>query len=390
MTQFSSEPAIAASTQDPSGETKHQLPFSAPSSVDRSLSAYDYHLPAERIAQNPVVPRDSSRLLVVDAPPHHRHCHFRDLPSLLRSGDLLVLNNTRVIPARLYGCKENGTKVEILLLEPQEHNCWLALVKPGKRLKPGARIQFADNLTADVVAIDSATGGRVLQFHLPAPESLLPRLAQLGQVPLPPYITQSQANPEQYQTVYAEHPGSAAAPTAGLHFTSELFDRLQAQGISKTFLTLHVGVGTFRPVETEDITQHQMHGEWLEISPALVEAIHRTKAEGGRVIAVGTTAVRSLEAAAQSGTLQPYVGKTELFIYPGYRWQIVDGMITNFHLPKSSLMMLVSALIGRQRLLELYQAAIDQQYRFYSFGDAMLILPEARNRVEGRRQEAEG
>jgi S-adenosylmethionine:tRNA ribosyltransferase-isomerase len=351
--------------------------------LDRSLAAYDYELPADRIAQNPVVPRDSSRLLVVDAPPQFRHCVFRDLPSLLRSGDLLVLNDTRVIPARLYGRKVDGAKVEVLLLEEQKRNCWLALVKPGKRLKLGARIQFADNLVAQVAAIDADTGGRVLQFDLPAEQSLLPWLSQLGVVPLPPYITDSEADPEQYQTVYAKHPGSAAAPTAGLHFTPELFDRLQANGISQVSLTLHVGVGTFRPVESQDITQHKMHGEWLEVSPSVVEAIQQTKANGGRVIAVGTTAVRSLEAAAQIGTLQPYCGKTELFIYPGYQWRVVDGMITNFHLPKSSLMMLVSALIGRQRLLDLYQEAIEQRYRFYSFGDAMLILPEAKRKAEG-------
>lgn len=357
--------------------------FATDRDIDRSLAAYDYELPADRIAQNPVVPRDSSRLLVVDAPPQFRHCVFRDLPTLLRSGDLLVLNDTQVIPARLYGHKvdrtkiADGAKVEVLLLEEQKPHCWLALVKPGKRLKPGAKIEFADRLTAQVVAIDTDTGGRLLQFNLPTEQSLLPWLSQRGVVPLPPYITNSEADPEQYQTVYAKRPGSAAAPTAGLHFTPELFDRLQAKGISHVTLTLHVGVGTFRPVESDDITQHKMHGEWLEVSPSVVEAIQQTKANGGRVIAVGTTAVRSLEAAAQTGTLQPYCGKTELFIYPGYQWRVVDGLITNFHLPKSSLMMLVSALIGRQRLLALYQEAIDQHYRFYSFGDAMLILPEA-------------
>jgi S-adenosylmethionine:tRNA ribosyltransferase-isomerase len=390
MTHFSSDPvpsqplladsSIAASVH--SSSDSNQSNPSPNLDLDRSLAAYDYELPADRIAQNPVVPRDSSRLLVVDAPPHHRHCVFRDLPDLLRSGDLLVLNDTRVIPARLYGRKVDGAKVEVLLLEEQERNVWLALVKPGKRLRLGARIEFAAGLTAQVTAIDPATGGRWLQFDLPAEQSLLPWLSQLGVVPLPPYITASQADPEQYQTVYAKHPGSAAAPTAGLHFTPELFDRLQTHGISQVYLTLHVGVGTFRPVEAEDITQHKMHGEWLEVSPAVVEAIQQTKANGGRVIAVGTTAVRSLEAAAQTGTLQPYCGKTELFIYPGYQWRIVDGLITNFHLPKSSLMMLVSALIGRQRLLELYQEAIDQHYRFYSFGDAMLILPEAKRKEE--------
>lgn len=362
---------------------------------DLSLAAYDYELPEGRIAQNPVTPRDSSRLLVVDQAPAYHHCIFHQLPDLLRSGDLLVLNNTRVIPARLYGQKVEGEKteaaregarVEVLLLEEQQPDRWLALVKPGKRLKPGAEIEFGVTsdptvpvLRATVEAIDAATGGRVLQFHLPAGQSLLPLLPKLGVVPLPPYITESQADPEQYQTVYAKYAGSAAAPTAGLHFTPELLTRLQAQGIQHAFITLHVGVGTFRPVEAEDITQHQMHGEWLEVPAATVAQIQATQAAGGRVIAVGTTSVRALEgAAAASGTLQPYCGKTELFIYPGYQWRVVEGMITNFHLPKSSLMMLVSALIGRQRLLDLYQVAIEENYRFYSFGDAMLILPQAR------------
>jgi S-adenosylmethionine:tRNA ribosyltransferase-isomerase len=372
--------------------------------LDLQLTAYDYHLPAERIAQNPVVPRDSSRLLVVKAAPQHQHCIFRDLPDQLQPGDLLVLNNTRVIPARLYGEKIGTSsssslrsKVEVLLLEEQQPNEWLALVKPGRRLKPGTTIAFKEigkvssdeasstvlqpnnsPLSAEVVAIDPPTGGRILRFNLPPGQSLIPLLAQIGVVPLPPYITASQADPEQYQTVYAELPGSAAAPTAGLHFTPELLSRLTDRGIEQAFITLHVGVGTFRPVEAEDITQHQMHGEWGEVPVEVVEKIRHTKAKGGRVIAVGTTVVRALEGATQEGTLQPYCGKTELFIYPGYQWQVVDGMITNFHLPKSSLMMLVSALIGRQRLLDLYQVAIEHQYRFYSFGDAMLILPEAK------------
>ncbi|HEY9700502.1 MAG TPA: tRNA preQ1(34) S-adenosylmethionine ribosyltransferase-isomerase QueA [Trichocoleus sp.] len=359
------------------------------SNIDLLLDSYAYVLPEERIAQNPAIPRDSSRLLVVDVAPQYHHHVFRDLPDLLKPGDLLVLNDTRVIPARLYGYKPNGSSAEVLLLEEQQQpNQWLALVKPGRRLKPGAQIEFwgelqprtgnRPKLTATVLAADPATGGRYLAFDIPEGQSLLPWLTSLGSVPLPPYITDSEANSEQYQTVYADRPGSAAAPTAGLHFTPELLDRLEAQGIQHTFITLHVGVGTFRPVEAPDITQHQMHGEWLEVSAETVEKIRQAKAKGGRVIAVGTTAVRSLEGAAQSGELQPYCGKTELFIYPGYQWRVVEGLITNFHLPKSSLMMLVSALIGRKRLLDLYQTAIDQQYRFYSFGDAMLILPEAR------------
>ncbi len=388
----------------------------APTEVDedRRLSSYDYELPPQLIAQNPVTPRDHSRLLVVSSATEHQHRIFRDLPELLRPGDLLVVNNTKVIPARLYGQKvtdptadqpigdrapvrgiatdteTDGAAVEVLLLEEQTPNRWLALVKPGKRLKPGAKIRFEPEsavgqpktvLTATIIAIDPPTGGRIIEFHLPPDQSLLSVLATIGHVPLPPYITDSQAAPDQYQTVYASQPGAVAAPTAGLHFTPELLDRLETMGVQRAEITLHVGVGTFRPVEVEDVTNHTMHGEWIEVLPTVVEQIARTKAQGGRVIAVGTTAVRSLEAAAQlspTATIQPYRGKTELFIYPGYQWRVVDGLITNFHLPKSTLLMLVSSLIGRQRLLQLYQEAVRQQYRFYSFGDAMIILPEAR------------
>ena len=309
----------------------------------------------------------------------HLHSVFRELPNWLQPGDLLVLNNTRVIPARLYGRKASGLKVEILLLEARSPTSWLALVKPGRRLKPGVQIFFgAENqLSATIVDSDPATGGRILQFAVPENQSLMAIVAELGQVPLPPYITDSSSDPERYQTVYGVHAGAVAAPTAGLHFTPELLQQLTDRGIHQAMVTLHVGVGTFRPVEAEDITTHQMHAETVEVPIATVEKIRQTKANGGRVLAVGTTAVRSLEAAAQSGTLQPLSGKTEMFIYPGYSWRVVDGLITNFHLPKSSLLMLVSALIGRSRLLDLYQVAIRENYRFYSFGDAMLILPEA-------------
>ncbi|MEG4214736.1 tRNA preQ1(34) S-adenosylmethionine ribosyltransferase-isomerase QueA [Microcoleus sp. Pol14C6] len=374
--------------------------------MDWSLDGYDYELPPSRIAQNPVVPRDSSRLLAVDSPSSHQHRIFRDLPDLLQPGDLLVLNNTRVLPARLYGHKPNGPAVEILLMEERQHNCWLALVKPGKRLKLGAKIEFdpiapgCDNsttapccclpdatkpdrrrLTATVIERDDATGGRLLEFDIPTDENLAKFLDEYGHVPLPPYIENSQASAEQYQTVYAERLGAVAAPTAGLHFTEELFSRLEQRGIEKTFVTLHVGVGTFRPVEVADVTAHKMHGEWVEVPPATVEKIRETQARGGRIIAVGTTAVRALEgAAAASGdfSLQPFCGATNLFIYPGYKWRVVEGMITNFHLPRSTLMMMISAMIGRPRLLDLYREAIEQQYRFYSFGDAMLILPTAK------------
>ena len=351
---------------------------------DFLLSSYDYQLPPQAIAQTPAVPRDSSRLLIVDSRQSCTHAIFHDLPNWLRSGDLLVLNDTRVIPARLYGQKTTGSKVEILLIEERSPNCWLALVKPGKRFSIGSTIVFessdrGSSLQAKVVAKDAATGGRILQFFPPANESLWSILDRYGQLPLPPYITESDAPDERYQTVYAKEPGAIAAPTAGLHFTPELLERLQQQGIEQTQITLHVGIGTFRPVETEEIENHTMHREWIEVSAHTVAKIEETKANGGRVIAVGTTATRALEGAAKestTGELAPYRGQTDLFIYPGYQWQVVDGLITNFHLPGSSLLMLVSAMIGRKRLLDLYQEAIERDYRFYSFGDAMLILPQ--------------
>jgi S-adenosylmethionine:tRNA ribosyltransferase-isomerase len=350
-------------------------------SVDRLLASYHYDLPAELIAQAPVVPRDRSRLLVVEPDDGHQHRHFHEIGDFLAAGDLLVFNNTRVIPARIYGIKTTGAPVEILLLSEQQHNCWLALVKPGRKLKIGTQIIFParhaqsaiPQITAKIIARDEATGGRLLQFDLPDDIPLISVLADFGELPLPPYINANTSTPEQYQTVYARVPGAVAAPTAGLHFTPELLDRLTRQGVSQTQVTLHVGVGTFRPVEAEDITTHQMHHEWLEISSETIAQIQATKAAGGKVYAVGTTAVRVLETAAGTGELQPYSGDTNIFIYPGYQWRVVDGLITNFHLPGSSLMMLVSAAIGRQRLLDLYQIAIEDRYRFYSFGDAMLI-----------------
>ena len=361
--------------------------------VDWSIDAYDYELPQELIAQEPVVPRDSSQLMVVDSLTHH-HCIFRDLPDLLQPGDLLVFNNTRVIPARLYGHKTTGAQVEILLLRPVENDCWLALVKPGKRFSNGTIIEFKPNsdfgcdykLQATVLSTDIETGGRFLQFNLPPGISLIESLDKFGHVPFPPYVTDSQALTEQYQTVYGKVSGAIAAPTAGLHFTDELLEKLEQKNIRLAFITLHVGIGTFRPVETEDITNHDMHAEWLEVSSLVVDKINQTKSQGGRVIAVGTTVVRTLEGAALASqnngskefSISPFSGYTNIFIYPGYKWQIVEGLITNFHLPRSSLLMLVSAMIGRKRLFSLYQEAIAKQYRFYSFGDAMLILPDAR------------
>lgn len=294
--------------------------------LDRSLAGYDYELPQERIAQNPACPRDSARLLVVDSPIHHTHRVFRDLPELLLPGDLLVMNNTRVIPARLYGHKASGARVEVLLLEEQQHNNWLALVKPGKRLQPGAKIVFEpqrrkerkeeiDSLSATVLETDEATGGRLLQFNVPSGVRLLQWLDSFGRVPLPPYITDFQAGLEAYQTVYAQRPGAVAAPTAGLHFTPRLLERLQEQGINSAFVTLHVGVGTFRPVEVENVAQHKMHGEWVEVPAETVEQIRETQLKGGRIIAVGTTVVRALEGRLNLGNYNRFVVRqTYLFI----------------------------------------------------------------------------
>ncbi|HAC64399.1 MAG TPA: tRNA preQ1(34) S-adenosylmethionine ribosyltransferase-isomerase QueA [Cyanothece sp. UBA12306] len=360
---------------------------------DFLLASYDYQLPPELIAQNPVIPRHNSRLLVINSLTTEIDSIFRELPQWLLPGDLLVLNNTRVIPARLYGSKTTGAPVEILLLEEKTPLCWLALVKPGKRVKQGSQICFGNasdrtipssiNLKATVVGVDQETGGRLLQFEVSSSDSFWSAIEQLGNIPLPPYVTSSEAQPDQYQTIYAKKPGAVAAPTAGLHFTEELLQSLTNKGIAQADVTLHVGVGTFRPVEVGDITQHSMHSEWVEVPPTTVEMINQTKAQGGRIIAVGTTVVRSLEGAAQQAKIEgksqlmPFRGKTDLFIYPGYSWQVIDGMITNFHLPRSSLLMLVSALIGRKRLMSLYQEAIEKRYRFYSFGDGMLILPDA-------------
>ena len=366
---------------------KSGLPYTNYSSTDShnaesdySLAAYQYDLPEQLIAQEPVTPRDRSRLMVVDSTT--KHAHFKDLPQFLCPGDLLVVNNTKVIPARMYGYKPSGAKVEVLLLEPRSPH-WLALVKPGRRLKPGSVIYFGPDpenplLRARVEASDRNTNGRLLTFETSTDIPVDELMASLGEVPLPPYITQSQADPDQYQTIYAQNPGAVAAPTAGLHFTPEVFQALEQKGIQRAEVTLHVGLGTFRPVETKTITDHQMHGEWVNLPQTTVDLIQATKARGNHVFAVGTTSVRTLEGVAtQEGALKPYQGSVNLFIYPGYEWKVVDGLITNFHLPGSSLLMLVSALVGRQRLMDLYQEAIKESYRFYSFGDAMVILPGA-------------
>lgn len=353
---------------------------------DLRLSAYSYDLPTERIAQNPVTPRDRSKLLVIDGPDTHQHRHFYDLADWLRPGDLLVLNNTKVIPARLFGQKSTGGAAELLLIEPVDESRWLALVRPGRRIQPGAELWFGEGvgdgeqplLKAFVEERDEPTGGRIVRLAPQVDASVAGLIHRLGQVPLPPYITQSSSLPDQYQTVFAQREGAIAAPTAGLHFTQDLLNKLAKKGVKTTEITLHVGIGTFRPVEVDDIKTHEMHEERIEVSAETVEKIRQTKASGGRVITVGTTSTRALEgAAAVSGELQPFEGKTDIFIYPGYQWRVIDGLITNFHLPESSLLMMVSALIGRERLMRVYEDAIAREYRFYSFGDAMLILPDA-------------
>ncbi len=355
--------------------------------MDQLLSSYFYDLPEALIAQSPSVPRDQSRLLVVSNK-QHIHRQFVEITDLLQPGDLLVFNNTKVMPARLHGQKASGAQVEVLLLQERSPNVWLALVKPGRKLPIGTSLIFPailldqnhdlPDLVAKIIDRDEPTGGRILQFQVPGDRPLLEILDHYGQIPFPPYVTNSTATAAQYQTVYAQDPGSVAAPTAGLHFTEELLMQLAQRGIEQAQVTLHVGVGTFRPVTAENILDHQMHSEWLVVPEATVQKVLAAQSRGNKVYAVGTTTVRSLETAAQSGKLLPYSGQTDIFIYPGYQWRVVDGLITNFHLPGSSLLMLVSALIGRQRLLDLYAIAIEEGYRFYSFGDAMLILPEAR------------
>jgi S-adenosylmethionine:tRNA ribosyltransferase-isomerase len=343
---------------------------------DLLLANYLYDLPEALIAQVPVTPRDRSRLLVVE-PADCQHRQFADLAELLQPGDLLVFNDTKVIPARLLGKKSTGANVEVLLLEAESDNIWTALVKPGRKVLIGNQLVFQaagqPDLVAEVLDRLPATGGRRLRFQVPGDRPLLEVLDHYGEIPFPPYVTDRTASIEQYQTVYARNPGSVAAPTAGLHFTPELLERLGDRGIAQAHVTLHVGIGTFRPITAETITDHTMHSEWLTVSAATAEQILATKAQGGRVVAVGTTTVRALETAAQSGEIQAYSGSTNIFIYPGYCWQVVDSLITNFHLPGSSLLLLVGAAIGRQRLLDVYETAIDRQYRFYSFGDAMFI-----------------
>lgn len=338
------------------------------------VKAFDYDLPEELIAQDPLEDRSSSRLMVLDKKTGEiEHKIFRDVVDYLQPGDCLVLNNTKVIPARLFGVKE-GTeaKIEILLLKRKENDIWETLVKPGKKCKPGVKISFGEGLLTGEVLEVVEDGNRLIQFHYDGIFEEI--LDQLGQMPLPPYITHQLKDKNRYQTVYAKYDGSAAAPTAGLHFTPELLQQIRDMGVEIAEVTLHVGLGTFRPVKVDTIEEHHMHSEFYRIEQSEADKINRAKANGHRVIAVGTTSTRTLESAAEEdGTLREKSGWTDIFIYPGYKFKVIDALITNFHLPQSTLVMLVSALAGREHILDAYKKAVEEKYRFFSFGDAMLI-----------------
>ena len=335
-------------------------------------SDFMYDLPEELIAQTPIEPRDHSRLLVVDRPTGAvSHEHFYDILDHLNPGDTLVVNETRVIPARLYGERPSGGACEVLLLKQVGVKTWETLVKPGKKLKPGAEIIFGGGkMTAKVLSTTDA-GGRVVEFECEG--TFEAALDELGEMPLPPYIHERLENRERYQTVYAKQEGSAAAPTAGLHFTPALMDKLREKGVEIVPVLLHVGLGTFRPVKAENVEDHEMHSEYYEVTEEAARKINATHERGGRVIAVGTTSVRTLESAAEGKILKAGSGWTNIFIKPGYEFKLVDALITNFHLPGSTLVMLVSALMGREKTLEVYEEAVRERYRFFSFGDAMLI-----------------
>lgn len=338
-------------------------------------SDFDYHLPEELIAQTPMEPRDHSRLLVYNrADQGIQHLHFYDLPRFLRKGDVLVINETKVIPARLLGEKEDtGVPVELLLLKRLERDVWEALVRPGRRLKPGAICTFGGGLLKAEIIETAEDGGRKVRFHYNGVFEEI--LDQLGQMPLPPYIHEKLQDQTRYQTVYAREEGSAAAPTAGLHFTPELMERIRSMGVEIVPVVLHVGLGTFRPVKVEDVSQHHMHVEHYEVSPEAARRINQARANGGRCICVGTTSVRTLETVTgEDGLVKAQSGDTGIFIMPGYTFHATDALITNFHLPQSTLLMLISALMGREEALRVYEEAVRQRYRFFSFGDAMLIL----------------
>lgn len=335
------------------------------------VTDFDYDLPQELIAQHPMEPRDHSRLLVVDKKTGEiEHKHFYDLVNYLKPGDVLVFNDTRVIPARLHGTKDTGAHVEVFLLTRRDATDWEVLVRPGKKLQVGAKINFSDELSCEVIE-HTDFGGRVVRFKYDGIfEEILDRL---GETPLPPYITAPLEDKERYQTVYNRERGSAAAPTAGLHFTKELLQKIKDIGCEEVFVTLHVGLGTFRPVSEAKIEDHKMHKEFYTVSQEAADAVNKAKAEGRRIIAVGTTAVRTLEATGADGQLHAGSSWTNIFIYPGYKFRLVDDLVTNFHLPQSTLLMLVSTLSTREIMLQTYKKAVEEKYRFFSFGDAMFI-----------------
>ncbi len=346
------------------------------------LSDFDFDLPEDLIATRPASPRSSARLLVAEGDTI-TDARVSDLPDWLRPGDRLVLNDTRVIPARLSGRRhrhsaqgDTSARIEATLLEPRADGCWAALIKPLKKVKPGEVIRFSDDLSATLAAVEDGQG--LLRFNLTG-DDFDAALAQAGAMPLPPYIAAKRAADEQdktdYQTIWARHSGAVAAPTASLHFDEPLLDRLGEMGVAFTHVTLHVGAGTFLPVKVEDVTTHRMHAEWGQVSAQAAEEIAATREAGGRVIPVGTTALRLIESAAQGGRIAPWEGETDIFIYPGYRFRVTDALMTNFHLPRSTLMMLVSALMGRERILSIYDHAIASKYRFFSYGDASLLIP---------------
>ncbi|MEO2206419.1 tRNA preQ1(34) S-adenosylmethionine ribosyltransferase-isomerase QueA [Paenibacillus pabuli] len=340
-----------------------------------NVNLYDFELPEQLIAQTPLLDRTASRLLTLNKENGEvNHHSFPDIIDFLEPGDTLVLNDTRVLPARLFGTKEDtGAKAEVLLLKNVEGDRWEALVKPGKRLKAGSVIVFGDELKA-VIDEEGEMGARMLTFSYNGIFQEI--LDRLGEMPLPPYIKETLDDRERYQTVYAKHEGSAAAPTAGLHFTDKLLDEIRAKGVNVTFITLHVGLGTFRPMSVDVVEDHEMHEEYYSLSQETADLINETKRRGNRIFAVGTTSCRTLETVGskfENGLLQESSGWTKIFIYPGYTFKVIDGMLTNFHLPKSTLVMLVSALAGREHIMHAYEQAIQEQYRFFSFGDAMLI-----------------
>ena len=347
-------------------------------------SDFDFYLPEELIAQTPLERRDTSRLLTLDKQTGETtHRHFYELPQLLRPGDCLELNNSRVLPARLIGHRlPGGGACEVLLLTDKGDGLWECLVRPGRKLKPGAQVSFGEGRLTATVEAEVSGGNRLVRFHYQG--IFLEVLEELGKMPLPPYIKEELQDNERYQTVYSKINGSAAAPTAGLHFTPELLRQIQEMGVKLCYVTLHVGLGTFRPVKAEDISEHEMHSEYCIIPEETARIINETKRNGGRVICVGTTSCRTVESfAAEDGTLKESAGWTSIFIYPGYRFKVLDALITNFHLPQSTLIMLVSALAGREHVLAAYEEAVKERYRFFSFGDAMFIGDQIPNLSEG-------